>query len=178
LLLLAVIVNVADEHPAFYAGVGAQALETGVVRLQDLIAILRRWAYAGCARLCGVHRAPSLWAGLRGVGAPAGPLLYPPPIIVYYRFVFVYILSNITYKLAKNARGRRMLTVVRIDGEKVRAAREQRFLSQRELAVKAGINHNTVWRIEGGGSVDVHPRTIRRIAEALSVDPTSLTPQE
>jgi transcriptional regulator with XRE-family HTH domain len=71
-----------------------------------------------------------------------------------------------------------MLTVVRIDGEKVRAAREQRFLSQRELAAKAGINHNTVWRIEGGGSVDVHPRTIRRIAEALSVDPTSLTPQE
>jgi transcriptional regulator with XRE-family HTH domain len=71
-----------------------------------------------------------------------------------------------------------MLTVVRIDGEKVMAAREQRFLSQRELAVKAGINHNTVWRIEGGGSVDVHPRTIRRIAEALSVDPTSLTPQE
>ena len=71
-----------------------------------------------------------------------------------------------------------MLIVVRIDGEKVRAAREQRFLSQRELAAKAGINHNTVWRIEGGGSVDVHPRTIRRIAEALSVDPTSLTPQE
>ncbi len=71
-----------------------------------------------------------------------------------------------------------MLTVVRIDGGKVRAAREQRFLSQRELAEKAGINHNTVWRIEGGGSVDVHPRTIRRIAEALSLDPTSLTPQE
>jgi len=71
-----------------------------------------------------------------------------------------------------------MITVVRIDGEKVRAAREQRFLSQRELAGKAGINHNTVWRIERGGPVDVHPRTIRRIAEALSVDPTSLTPQE
>jgi transcriptional regulator with XRE-family HTH domain len=71
-----------------------------------------------------------------------------------------------------------MLTVVRIDGGKVKAAREQRFLSQRELAEKAGINHNTVWRIEGGGSVDVHPRTIRRIAEALSVDPTALTPQE
>jgi HTH-type transcriptional regulator, competence development regulator len=71
-----------------------------------------------------------------------------------------------------------MLTVVRIDGEKVRAAREQRFLSQRELADRAGINHNTVWRIEGSGSVEVHPRTIRKIAEALSVDPASLTPQE
>jgi len=71
-----------------------------------------------------------------------------------------------------------MLTVVKIDGGNVKAAREQRFLSQRELADKAGINHNTVWRIEGGRSVDVHPRTIRKIAEALSVDPASLTPQE
>ena len=71
-----------------------------------------------------------------------------------------------------------MLAVVKIDGEKVRAAREGRFLSQRELAGKAGVNHNTIWRIEGGSSVEVHPRTIRKIAEALSVDPASLTPQE
>jgi transcriptional regulator with XRE-family HTH domain len=70
-----------------------------------------------------------------------------------------------------------MLTVVKIDGAKVRAAREQRFFSQRELAGKVGINHNTIWRIEGGGSVEVHPRTIRKIGEALSVDPASLTPQ-
>ena len=71
-----------------------------------------------------------------------------------------------------------MLTVVKIDGHKVRAAREREFLSQRELADKAGINHNTIWRIEGGGPVEVHPRTIRKIAGALSVDPASLTPQE
>lgn len=71
-----------------------------------------------------------------------------------------------------------MLADVKINGGKVRAAREQRFFSQRELAGKAGINHNTVWRIEGGDSVEVHPRTIRKIAEALSVDPTSLTPKE
>lgn len=69
-----------------------------------------------------------------------------------------------------------MLTVVKIDGNRVRSAREERFLSQRELAGKAGINHNTIWRIEGGGSVEVHPRTIRKIAEALSADPASLTP--
>lgn len=71
-----------------------------------------------------------------------------------------------------------MLTVVRIDGEKVRTAREERFFSQRELASRAGINHNTIWRIEGGNSVEVHPRTIRKLAEALSVDPATLTPQE
>lgn len=71
-----------------------------------------------------------------------------------------------------------MLADVRIDGAKVRATREQRFFSQRELAGKAGVNHNTVWRIEGGNSIEVHPRTIRKLAEALSVDPTSLTPEE
>ena len=44
------------------------------------------------------------------------------------------------------------------------------------MADKAGISHNTVWRIEGGDSIEVHPRTIRKIAESLSKDPASLTP--
>ncbi len=71
-----------------------------------------------------------------------------------------------------------MLTDVKIDGGKVRTVREERFFSQRELADKAGINHNTVWRIEGGDSIEVHPRTIRKIAQALSVDPASIAPKE
>jgi transcriptional regulator with XRE-family HTH domain len=71
-----------------------------------------------------------------------------------------------------------MLTDVKIDGGKVRVAREVKFFSQRELASLAGVNHNTIWRIEGGSSVEVHPRTIRKIAEAHSVDPASLTPEE
>ena len=71
-----------------------------------------------------------------------------------------------------------MLTVVKIDGEQVQAARERRFLSQRELAERAGINRNTVWRIETSGDTEVHPRTIRRLAEALAVDPASLVPEE
>ena len=71
-----------------------------------------------------------------------------------------------------------MLGDVRIDGERVRAAREGAFLSQRELAEKAGLNHNTVWRIEGSAATEVHPRTIRKLAEALSVNPASLTPEE
>jgi transcriptional regulator with XRE-family HTH domain len=71
-----------------------------------------------------------------------------------------------------------MLADVRIDGNKVRAAREQGFLSQRELADKAQMNRNTVWRIESSGLTDVHPRTIRKLAKALSIDPTSLVPTE
>ncbi len=70
-----------------------------------------------------------------------------------------------------------MLADVRIDGNKVRAAREEAFLSQRELAEKADVNRNTIGRIEGNMVADVHPRTIRKIAEALKVDPASLTPE-
>jgi transcriptional regulator with XRE-family HTH domain len=70
-----------------------------------------------------------------------------------------------------------MLADVRIDGEKVRAARERAFLSKRELADRAGLDRNTVGRIEGSVT-EVYPRTIRRIAEALSVDPASLVPEE
>ena len=70
-----------------------------------------------------------------------------------------------------------MLTDVKIDGDKVRAARERAFLSKRELAESAGLDRGTVGRIEDGVT-EVYPRTIRKIAEALSVDPASLTPQE
>ena len=70
-----------------------------------------------------------------------------------------------------------MLTDVKIDGEKVRAARERAFLSKSELADRAGLNRNTIGRIEEGSATEVYPRTIRKIAEALSVDPASLTPE-
>ena len=70
-----------------------------------------------------------------------------------------------------------MLTDVKIDGQRVRAARERAFLSKRELADRAGLDRSTVGRIEEGVT-EVYPRTIRRIAKALSVDPASLAPQE
>ncbi len=70
-----------------------------------------------------------------------------------------------------------MLTDVKIDGEKVRVARERAFLSKRELAEKAGLDRSTVGRIEDGVT-EVYPRTIRKLAEALSVDPASLVPEE
>jgi transcriptional regulator with XRE-family HTH domain len=71
-----------------------------------------------------------------------------------------------------------MLTVVKIDGEKVRAARERAFLSKGELAERADLDRNTIGRIENARVTEVHPRTIRKIAEALSADPASLVPEE
>ena len=70
-----------------------------------------------------------------------------------------------------------MLTDVKIDGQKVRVEREKAFLSKLELAERAGLDRSTIGRIEDGVT-EVYPRTIRKIAEALSVDPASLTPQE
>jgi transcriptional regulator with XRE-family HTH domain len=70
-----------------------------------------------------------------------------------------------------------MLADVKIDGEKVRTAREQAFLSKRELAERAGLDRSTIGRIEDGVT-EVYPRTIRKIAEALSTDPASLVPNE
>ena len=70
-----------------------------------------------------------------------------------------------------------MLTDVKIDGQKVRAARERAFLSKSELAEQAGLDRSTVGRIEDGVT-EVYPRTIRKLAEALSVDPASLVPEE
>jgi transcriptional regulator with XRE-family HTH domain len=70
-----------------------------------------------------------------------------------------------------------MLADVKIDGQRVKATRERAFLSRRELAERAGLDRSTIGRIEDGVT-EVYPRTIRKIAEALSVDPASLTPQE
>jgi transcriptional regulator with XRE-family HTH domain len=70
-----------------------------------------------------------------------------------------------------------MLVDVKVDGEKVRMTRERAFLSKRELAERAGLDRSTIGRIEDGVT-EVYPRTIRKIAEALSVDPASLVPKE
>jgi transcriptional regulator with XRE-family HTH domain len=70
-----------------------------------------------------------------------------------------------------------MFVDVKIDGEKVRTARERAFLSKSELAERADLNRNTIGRIEEGVT-EVYPRTIRKIAEALAVDPASLVPKE
>jgi len=50
--------------------------------------------------------------------------------------------------------------------------REQRRLSQRELAERLGVNRTTVARVERGLPAD--RETIRRLAEALAVTPDDL----
>lgn len=57
--------------------------------------------------------------------------------------------------------------------QKLKRLRENRVLSQRELAREAGLAQGTVWRLESGFP-QAHPRTIRKLAVALRVEPKEL----
>src|SRR5215213_3778362 len=65
-----------------------------------------------------------------------------------------------------------MPTVVHI-GDKLRAVRTRRLLTQEELAERAGVSPSTVVNIERDNR-EPHFRTIRKLAKALDVDPTQL----
>ena len=50
-------------------GIGIAVIVIGVGVVIAVILLLTGWVRVGCARLCGVHRAPSLWAGALWAGA-------------------------------------------------------------------------------------------------------------
>ena len=56
---------------------------------------------------------------------------------------------------------------------KFRELRRRRVLTMEELAEKAGVGRNTVWRLEHG-VMGAQPRTIRKLAKALKVEPEDL----
>jgi transcriptional regulator with XRE-family HTH domain len=62
----------------------------------------------------------------------------------------------------------------RISGDRLRKVLDRRLLSQRELAERAGLSPTTILKLESGRVVDPHPRTIRKLADALEVDPAEL----
>ena len=64
-----------------------------------------------------------------------------------------------------------------VDVTKVKALREEKVLSQRELASMAGLTQMTVWRIENGYR-DARPQTIRKLAGVLGVEPKELVKRE
>lgn len=61
--------------------------------------------------------------------------------------------------------------------ERLRELRRDRVLSMRELEGLAGVSYNTIWRIEAGRQ-GAHPRTLRKLAEALGVEPRELVKGE
>jgi transcriptional regulator with XRE-family HTH domain len=60
-----------------------------------------------------------------------------------------------------------------VNVERLKELRRERVLSLRELEERSGVSYNTIWRIEDGRQ-GAHPRTVRKLADALSVDPSEL----
>lgn len=59
----------------------------------------------------------------------------------------------------------------------MRGLREQKVISIRELEKVSGVSYNTIWRLETG-KTEAHPRTIRKLAQALGTDPSELVKGE
>ena len=57
--------------------------------------------------------------------------------------------------------------------ERLKELRRERVLSLRELEERSGVSYNTIWRIEDGRQ-GAHPRKIRKLSEALGVQPSEL----
>ena len=66
---------------------------------------------------------------------------------------------------------------VEVDMARLRELRRRRVLTLEELAEKAGVGRNTVWRLEHG-VMGAQPRTIRKLAKALDVEPEDLVKTE
>jgi transcriptional regulator with XRE-family HTH domain len=60
-----------------------------------------------------------------------------------------------------------------VDVAKLRELRRRRVLTLEELAQKAGVGRNTIWRLEHE-VMGAQPRTIRKLAKALGVEPEDL----
>ena len=60
-----------------------------------------------------------------------------------------------------------------VDMVKLKELRRLRVLTLQELEEKSGVSYSTLVRLEHG-KTSAHPRTIRRLAEALDVDASVL----
>ncbi len=64
-----------------------------------------------------------------------------------------------------------------MDGARLRRLRQERALSLRELGEITGVAFDTINKLELGKR-DAQPRTIRKLAEALGVEPKELMRSE
>ncbi len=66
---------------------------------------------------------------------------------------------------------------VQIDGAKLRELRRRKMLSLRELGERSGVAFDNINKYENERR-GAQPRTVRRLAEALGVEPEELTKGE
>ena len=63
--------------------------------------------------------------------------------------------------------------LVDVDGQKLQKLRRRRLWLIGDLADRSGVHRNTISKLENGKG-GAYPETIRRLADALGVDPTEL----
>ena len=63
--------------------------------------------------------------------------------------------------------------LVEVDAQKLQKLRRRRLWLIGDLADKSGVHRNTISKLENGKG-GAYPETIRRLADALGVDPTEL----
>ena len=56
---------------------------------------------------------------------------------------------------------------------KLKELRDRRVLTLHELGERSGVAYNTIWRLENG-KTGAQPRTLRKLAAALGVEPEEL----
>ena len=64
-----------------------------------------------------------------------------------------------------------------IDGARLRQLRQERALSLRELGERSGVAFDTINKLENEHR-EAQPRTIRKLAETLGVEPKELMKRE
>jgi len=62
-------------------------------------------------------------------------------------------------------------------GDSLRTLRQEKFFSQRELARAARLSPATILKLETNRA-EPHPKTIRKLAKALGVEPSQLVSRD
>ena len=62
---------------------------------------------------------------------------------------------------------------MQVNVAKLKELRQRRVLTLRELEEESGVSYNTIWRLENGYT-EARPSTIRKLAQALGVEPREL----
>jgi hypothetical protein len=165
--------NAAKEHPAVHAGTGAQALKPAELRLYSLVVIL---GWVRIVRYSHGVNLPVRLAGSRGVASPAGPFPFQQPHGNTSTTVIQWFYSVFSKVFQQQSRGKEVTMVTRImeiDGAKLRRLRTRRLWLIGDLAEKSGVHRNLISDYELGKS-GAHPDTIRKLADALDVEPVEL----
>ncbi len=63
--------------------------------------------------------------------------------------------------------------MVEVNVAKLKELRQRRVLTLHELGERSGVSYNTIWRLENA-KTGAQPRTIRKLAAALGVEPEDL----